>query len=107
MLPSLRNLSLAFAIFGALLLAGCSAGTEINAGAERHPVHGVVQSLDPQAHTATIKHDDIPGFMGPMTMEYPIKDGATLARLHKGEIIDGTIFVQDSNFWLGEIREAK
>lgn len=72
-----------------------------------HSLHGVVQSLDPSSKTATIKHDDIPGFMSAMTMEYPVKDAAAFARLRVGETIDATVFVQDSDFWLGKIQEGK
>jgi Cu/Ag efflux protein CusF len=87
-----------------LALAGCG---EKKAPVQRHPMHGVVQSVDAGAKTATIQHGDIPGFMGPMTMEYAVRDPAALAKLHKGEKIDATVFVQDSDFWVGEIQEAK
>ncbi len=72
-----------------------------------YPMHGVVQSLDPNSRSATIKHDDIAGFMSAMTMEYPVKDPAEFTKLRVGETIDATVFVQDSDFWLGKIREGK
>ena len=70
-------------------------------------MHGVIQSVDAGAKTVTVKHDKIEGFMGAMTMEYPVKDPGELASLRKGETIDATVFVQDADFWLGEIKEKK
>jgi protein SCO1/2 len=74
---------------------------------ERYSLDGVVQSLDTQNHTATIKHHEIKGFMGAMTMEFPVKDPRDFAKLRKDEPITATVFVQDTNFWIGEIKEKR
>ncbi len=74
---------------------------------ERFELHGVIQSLDPSAKSATIKHHEIKGFMGAMTMEFPVKDADEYAKLRTGETIDATVFVQDTDVWIGEIKESK
>lgn len=81
--------------------------TEPKAEIKKYRLHGVVQSLDGTAKSATIKHQKIVGFMDAMTMEFPVKDAGEYAALRKSETIDATVFVQDLDYWVGEIREVK
>jgi Cu/Ag efflux protein CusF len=92
-------------IAAALLTASCGASSV--PPIEKHHIHGVIQSLDAKDHTATIKHQKIEGFMDAMTMEFPVKSDKEFTALRVGETIDGTVFVQDTNFWVGEIQEVK
>ena len=39
-------------------------------------MRGEITGLDAGGHVATIKHEAIQGFMGAMTMGYPVKDAA-------------------------------
>jgi Cu/Ag efflux protein CusF len=97
----LRVVTLAFTV----ALTACGVGKV--PPVTRYRMHGKVLSVDTHEHMATIKHDKIVGFMDAMTMEYPVKDPKEFAALHVDETIDGTVFVQDTNFWVGEIKEAK
>jgi Cu/Ag efflux protein CusF len=89
----------------ALVTAAC--GVSSVPPIEKHHIHGVIQSLDAKDHTATIKHQNIEGFMAAMTMEFPVKNDKEFSALRVGETIDGTVFVQDTNYWVGDIKEAK
>jgi protein SCO1/2 len=93
-----------------LTLAGCApkANETSNAGpAKQYPLHGQILGLDAGGHVATIKHDAIPGFMGAMTMGYPIKDQAEFSKLTPGEAIDATVYVQGDDMWVGNIHKAE
>ena len=74
---------------------------------ERYKLDGIVVSLDPQGHTAKINGQKIEGWMEAMTMEYPVKDQNEFAQLHAGDRITATVFVQDLNYWLGEIHQVR
>jgi Cu/Ag efflux protein CusF len=78
-----------------------------NAPIEKYKLDGVVVSVDPQAHLAKINGQKIEGWMEAMTMEYPVKDQASLESLHTGDHIAATVFVQDLNFWLGDIHQVR
>jgi len=97
----MKSLVIAAAIF----TAAC--GVSSVPPAEPHHIHGVIERLDAQNRTALIKHGKIEGFMDAMTMEFPIKDEKQFDALRLGETIDGTVFVQDTNFWVGDIKESK
>ena len=60
-------------------------------------MHGVVVNVDRAGAWPTL-HDKIAGYMDAMTMDYPVRDAKALRELHAGEIIDATLFVQDTNF---------
>jgi protein SCO1/2 len=92
-----------------MFLAGCGrpakpAGKTSPAPVERYQLHGEVVRLDPEAHAAVTKHQKIEGWMAAMTMEFPVKDEAEYKELHPGDQITATVFVQDLDFWIGEIR---
>jgi Cu/Ag efflux protein CusF len=121
-----KTLSL-IALAAALTLVGCSSpnpseapnsaaapsgglGPAGGSGATiRHfPVHSKVLSVDAAAQIARLDAGPIGDWMGPMTMNYPIKDDAGLAQLKEGMEIDGTVNVDpDDNFWLTDIKVAK
>ncbi|MGA2713022.1 MAG: copper-binding protein [Bryobacteraceae bacterium] len=91
----------------ALLLAGCSSSKtqESAASAKQYQLRGEIMSLDPSGHVATIKHEEIKGFMGAMTMGYPIKDPAEFSKLTVGEPITATVYVSGDDMWVGNIQK--
>ena len=70
-------------------------------------MRGEVLGIDAAGHVATIKHESIPGFMGAMTMGYPVKDPAELSKLSVGEPITATVYQSGDDFWIGNIQKAK
>jgi len=71
---------------------------------KQYPMRGSVIRVDPEGHLATIKSQKIEGWMEAMTMDYPVKDPADLAKLRAGEAIQATVFVQGLNYWVGGVR---
>ena len=67
-------------------------------------MRGAVLRLDAQGHIATIKSEKIEGWMEPMTMDFPVKDDADFAKLHPGETIRATVFVQGLQYWVGNVQ---
>ena len=86
-----------------VLLVGCRKAAPPEP-IQEYPMRGEVLQLDETQQLATVKHEEIKGWMGAMTMEYPVKDKAEFARLHKGEKFDATVFVQADKYWVGRIR---
>jgi len=93
-----------------LALAGCAPKGDRDAStapAKQYQMHGEIKGLDKDQHVATIKHDDIPGFMSAMTMGYPVKDAGEFSKLTVGEAINATVFVKGDEMWVGNIRKTK
>lgn len=87
-----------------VLIASSCAKMPDRVGVEKkYPLHGVIMRLDAQAQTATIKHEEIKGWMEPMTMEFPVPSKDEFARLSRGQTIRATVFVRDLDYHIGEI----
>jgi Cu/Ag efflux protein CusF len=118
-IPSLPKntllLSIAFVILiSALLAGGCQTQTAEDAQApakeqaaetapQRYALHGKVVSLNEENKIAAIDHQEIVGWMGAMTMEFPVREQSEWEKLHVGEQINATVFVDATGFHLGEI----
>jgi Cu/Ag efflux protein CusF len=74
---------------------------------ERYKLEGTIVALDSEGHIAKIDAQKIEGWMEPMIMDYPVKDQAELDALHVGDHITATVFVQDLNFWVGEVHHVR
>ena len=72
----------------------------------KYRIDGEIVRLDPEAQSAVINHKDIEGWMKAMTMEYPFRSKEEYAKLHAGDHITGTVFVQGDDFWVGEIQKV-
>jgi Cu/Ag efflux protein CusF len=70
---------------------------------KRYELHGQIIQIDEKEKLATIKHQKIGDWMGAMTMDFPVKDPKDFSALHVGDTIDGTVFVEGMNYWVGEV----
>ena len=71
---------------------------------ERYTLQGTVLGLREEDKTAVINHQEIVGWMSAMTMDFPIRDAAEWEKLKVGARIDGTVFVAEDGFYVGEIK---
>ena len=92
----------ALVLMFAIALAGCARPKP----AKEYQMRGEIMGLDAGGHVATIKHEEIKGYMGAMTMGYPVKDAAEFGKLAVGEPITATVYVTDDEMWVGNIQKA-
>ncbi len=85
---------LAAAVALSAIVAGCQnqsgSGTPAS-GAKVYDVKGKIVSLDGGKKVVTLDHEDIPGFMKAMTMEFPVEDAKVLDGLKAGDAVQGKI----------------
>jgi Cu/Ag efflux protein CusF len=74
---------------------------------KQYPMHGEVLRLDAQGKIAAIKAGKIGDWMEAMTMEYPVKEQPEFDKLHVGDKIDATVYVQGNSYWIGEVQPSK
>lgn len=73
----------------------------------RYPLKGVVRSLVKEERLAMIRHEDIPGWMPAMTMEFEIRSPKDFAKLTKGMAIRATVVVAANGaYWLEDVKPA-
>src|SRR6478672_5660741 len=92
----------------ALFATACqpSASNSNTSTAKRFPFVGKVVSVNKAAKKATISHEDIPGYMDAMTMEFPIHEDWVWNDLTPGSEIHAELVVDNTAkdpFWLEKI----
>src|SRR5688500_7632876 len=92
-----------------LLLSACSK-TEPEAAAnpdvKRYPLKGKVISVDKEKKRAKIEHEEIPGFMEAMTMDFPIREDWVWSELRPGAEVRAELVVDLSAkdpYWLEKV----
>lgn len=88
-------IGVAFAL--AFLILGCN---RRNPNEKRYPIKGKVIAVSLTDHTATVQHEDIPGYMQGMTMEFKIKGDADLQVMKPGDEITGTLVIDGVSSWI-------
>jgi len=95
-----------FVLF-AFLITSCQRQTvqTPSADAKHYPFKGKVISVDKAAKKAKIDHEDIPGYMDAMTMDFPIREDWVWDELKPGSEIRAELVVDNPNaqFWLDKI----
>jgi len=66
------------------IAVACAIGGIVRAADERHPMKGVVLSVDRAAHTVVVSTEAVPGFMAAMAMSVDVREAAALDGLMPG-----------------------
>ena len=103
----LRSVFATLALVGATLAPVALAAAEKSADApaviQRHPLRGVVTAVVADQSALRIKHEEIPGVMRAMTMQFKV-DAATLKAAKVGDAITG-LMSRQGDVWV--LEEAK
>ena len=78
-------------------------GSPSPAVVKRFELKGKVVSIDLPQKKVVVDAQDIPGFMGAMTMPYPVKDAGLLDKLASGDQITAQVLEGEKEFWLENI----
>jgi protein SCO1 len=104
------RLLFALALVGALAAAACGGkgpGQSQSEGQRRYHLKGTVVQVDKAQQHLVIDHEEIPGFMGAMTMPYPVADAATLDRVSPGDQITADVVVDQNQIRLENVVVVK
>ena len=102
-------------MIGVLWLASCGGSSEQTAASSKdyfndpvkeYPLRGEVISIDRDNNIAKIRHEAIGDWMGPMTMDFPVKDASDMDVLAEGENVNGTVYVKGIEYWIGDLSQA-
>jgi protein SCO1/2 len=67
---------------------------------KRYPIKGKVLAVNKLDRTATISHEDIPGYMPGMTMDFKIKNDGDLELMKAGDLVTGSLVVDGLSSWI-------
>jgi len=99
-----------FILVCCLAIIGCqpaaNSSSNSSANAKRYPFVGKVKAVDKNAKKATIAHEEIPGYMPAMTMDFPIHEDWVWNDLTPGSEIHAELVVDNAAkdpYWLEKI----
>jgi protein SCO1 len=73
---------------------------------QSYSARGVVEQIAPDRRQVTIHHQDIPGYMMEMTMDFPVKDTNELNGVSVGDKITFTLVAGPTHEWVEKIRQV-
>jgi len=97
------RLHIVFSVCVALFIGGCG---PLAPKPRTYTLQGQVLSIDPSRQQATIKHEEIKGFMSAMTMPYKLQDPKLADGLQPGDLINATLVLVSNDAYLSEIRKV-
>lgn len=71
------------------------------------PAKGIVVSLNADGKTVEIKHEEIPGYMGAMTMDFEARNTNELRGLAPGDAVAFRLLVTDTDGWIDQVRKLE
>src|SRR3972149_3667771 len=80
------------------VLVGCGAQEE-----QRYELKGQVVSVDSENGTVTVDHQEIVGFMGAMSMPFPLKDTWAFDQLQPGDGLNAILVVRGQEYWIEQV----
>jgi len=92
-----------------LLFSACQStqtSQSVSKNAKRYKLKGVITGVDRAGKKASIKHEEIPGYMSAMTMDFPIKEDFVFEELSVGSDITAELVVDnaaDPPYWIEKI----
>jgi protein SCO1/2 len=91
-----ESLRLRIVLSALLLLSSFGCKSQKPATAERRfPIEGRVVAVNSAAHTLTLDHHEVVGYMKAMVMDYPVRDAWVFNVVHPGDTVQATLVVAD------------
>jgi len=94
--------SLFLAIFSSIVVAGCSGE---NVGARHYEITGKVVRVDAKKPAVTLDHEDIPGLMKAMEMEFNVRDAKILDGIKPGDQVKGELVKDNSGYVITKLEK--
>jgi hypothetical protein len=102
---------LATAFIVGVLLLGC-AGDESpkplsEPGEKLYKVRGVILSRDASRNSVNMDHEESPGFMAAMVMDYNVRGAAVSTLPPDKSRIEATLHVTDRAYWITDVKTIR
>ncbi len=89
-------------VFLLLCILGCKSRKPA-AAERRFPIEGRVVAVDAGAHTITLDHHEVVGYMKAMIMPFDVRDAWVFNVVHPGDTVQATLVVSDDEVHLEDI----
>jgi Cu/Ag efflux protein CusF len=70
-----------------------------------YDINGKVVSMDADNKKVRLNHEDVPGLMKGMEMDFTVSDAKVLEGIKAGDTVHGRLKVKDSNYIITELHQ--
>ena len=88
-----------------LTLLGCTSGSPEKEKDKVYDINGKVVSLDTDKNKVRLNHEDVPGLMKGMEMDFAVSDAKILSGVKAGDTVHGRLMVKDSKYIITELHK--
>ena len=74
--------------------------------AQVYDIRGTVVTVDAESGTVNLDHEEIPGFMAAMKMEYQVRDAGMLEGLKPGDRVSGRLEARGGEYMIVSLAKA-
>ena len=97
---------LGFTVLVAVLAtAGCSDKSAEKSAAKVYDIKGKIVAIRPDKEGVTLDHEDIPGLMKGMKMEFMVEDARILEGFQVGDQVQGKLKVESGSQMITELKK--
>lgn len=89
-----------------LLVMAAGAACSREPAAREYPLQGQILKIEASGTQASIKHEEIVGFMQAMTMDYKVREAKQYEGLKPGDLITATLVVESSDGYLKDLKKV-
>jgi Cu/Ag efflux protein CusF len=93
------------ALFIVVSLFGCSEKQPDKPDAKVYDIQGKITGIREDKTGVTLDHEDIPGLMKGMKMEFSVKDAKLLEGLQVGDPVRGKLQVESGKYLITELKK--
>jgi protein SCO1/2 len=95
-------------LFVPMVLVGCTSSEPKpadRAAVKEYSVKGKVVALEPEKPALKLDHEDIPGLMKAMQMEFRVQDAKLLEGLRPGDEVQGKLRVESGSYIITQLEK--
>ena len=92
-------------ILAVLAMAGCSQKPAEKSAAKIYDIKGKIVAIRADKEGVTLDHEDIPGLMKGMKMEFLVEDAKVLEGLQVGDQVQGKLKVESGSQMITELKK--
>ena len=98
---------LSLALFSSIVVAGCSGepAGKGNEAARHYEITGKVVRVDARKPAVALDHEDIPGLMKAMEMEFDVQDAKILDGINPGDQVKGELVKDKSGYVITKLEK--
>ena len=89
------------------LLAGCAGNQSKAPAAKQYPIKGKVVAVNPDKPSVKLDHEDIPGLMKAMEMDFGVENPRLLEGIKAGDQVQGQLKKSESGYVITRLEKQQ